>query len=43
MPILINELQKIENYNNRIKELCTIQKIGKEKAIKILNFLNLNN
>ena len=37
------ELQKIEDYNNRIKELCTIQKIGKEKAIKILNFLNLNN
>jgi len=43
MPILINELQKNEDYNNRIKELCTIQKIGKEKAIKILNFLNLNN
>tara|TARA_Y100000389_G_scaffold112756_1_gene109866 strand:- start:987 stop:1730 length:744 start_codon:yes stop_codon:yes gene_type:complete len=43
MPILINELQKIEDYSNRIKELCTIQKIGKEKAIKILKFLNLNN
>ena len=42
MPILINELQKIEDYNNKIKELCKIQKIGKEKAIKILKFLNLN-
>ncbi len=42
MPFLINELQKIENYNDRIKELCKIQKIGNEKAIKILNFLNLN-
>lgn len=42
MPFLINEIQKIENYNDRIKELCKIQKIGNEKAIKILKFLNLN-
>jgi len=43
MPTLINELQKIEHYNDKIKELCKIQKIGNEKAIKILKFLNLNN
>lgn len=42
MPTLINELQKIENYNDRIKELCEIKKVGNEKAIKILKFLNLN-
>lgn len=42
MPTLINELQKIQDYNDRIKELCKIQKIGNEKAIKILKFLNLN-
>ena len=42
MPILINELQKIENYDNRIKELCTIEKIGIEKAKKILEYLNIN-
>lgn len=42
MPTLINELQKIKNYNDRIKELCEIKKVGNEKAIKILKFLNLN-
>lgn len=42
MPILINELQKIKNYDDRIKELCKIKKIGNEKAIKILKYLNLD-
>lgn len=42
MPTFINEMQQINDCNLRIKELCKIEKIGNEKAKKILEFLKLD-
>jgi ERCC4-type nuclease len=37
---LIAELENTPTYNERISKLCKINKIGKEKATKIVEFLN---
>lgn len=39
MICLINKLQSEQNYEDRIKSLCKIEKIGKEKAQIVLKYL----
>jgi ERCC4-type nuclease len=39
--ILITEIDKIDSYDNKIKLLTNIDKIGTEKAKKILEYLNM--